>query len=78
MYDLTRKAYLIRSVVVHGDTIKNTDLPDKPAATLSEFVSAFEEVMRLGLRKALIERQVGQTGYWEDLLFNNPVENVSE
>ncbi len=78
VYDLTRKAYLIRSVVVHGGTIKNTDLPDKPAATLSEFVSALEEVMRLGLRKALIERQVGQTGYWEDLLFNNAVENVSE
>ncbi len=78
VFDLMRKAYDARSRVVHGGTINRTDLPDKPDATLREFVSAFEEVMRLGLRKALIEREVGQTGYWEDLLFSNPVENASE
>ena len=78
VFDLMRKAYDIRSRVVHGGAISNTNLPDKPAATLDEFVSAFEEVMRLGLRKVLADRQVGQAGYWEDLLFSNPLESASE
>ncbi len=78
VFDLVRKAYDVRSQIVHGGSIKNTALPDKPAATFGEFVSAFEDVMRLGLRKALIDPQVGQTGYWEDLLFSNPVESGPE
>ncbi len=73
MFDLMRKAYDIRSQVVHGGSIKNTNLPDNPTATLGEFVLAFADVMRLGLRRALIDPQVGRTGYWEDLLFGKPV-----
>ena len=75
VFDLMRKAYNVRSGVVHGGSIKNTGLPGKLAATFGEFVSAFEYVMRLGLQKALVHPQVGQTGYWEDLLFSDPVES---
>ena len=75
VFDLMRKAYNVRSGVVHGGSIKNTGLPGKLAATFGEFVSAFEDVMRLGLQKALVHPQVGQTGYWEDLLFSDPVES---
>ena len=78
VFDLMRKAYDVRSQVVHGGSIKNTGLPDKPTATLGELVSAFEDVMRLGLRKTLNERQIRQTGYWEDLLFDNSVEREPE
>jgi len=78
VFDLMRKAYDVRSKVVHGGSIKNTGLPDKPTATLGELVSAFEDVMRLGLRKTLNERQIRQTGYWEDLLFDNSVESEPE
>ena len=73
-----RKAYDIRSRIVHGGKISKTALPDNPDTTFGEFVSAFEEIMRLGLRKALIDPQAGQAGYWEDLLFNNPIEIGSE
>ncbi|MCZ6863627.1 MAG: HEPN domain-containing protein [Alphaproteobacteria bacterium] len=78
VFSLMRKAYDVRSQVVHGGSINNTGLPDNPGATLGELVAALEDAMRLGLRKALIDPQVGRTGYWEDLLFNNPIEDGQE
>lgn len=78
VFNLMSKAYDVRSRVVHGGSINNIDLPDKPGATLGELVAALEDVMRLGLQKALIDPQVGHTGYWEGLLFSNPVESGSE
>jgi hypothetical protein len=71
VFDLMRKAYVVRSDVVHGGSIRNTSLPDKPGATLHEFVSAIEDVLRLGLRKALTDPQVGRAKYWDDLLFSS-------
>ncbi len=73
VFNLMRKAYDVRSQVVHGGSINNTGLPDKPGATLRELVAALEDVMRLGIRKALIDPQVGQIGYWENLIFSDSV-----
>ncbi len=78
VFDLMRKAYNIRSEIVHGSSIKKTNLPDMPDAKLNDFVLACEELMRLGIRKALIDPQVGRTRYWEGLLFNNPIEGGQE
>ncbi len=78
VFDLMRKAYNIRSEIVHGSSIKKTNLPDMPDAKLNDFVLACEELMRLGIRKALIDPQVGRTRYWEGLLFNNSVESAQK
>ena len=63
---------------VHGRSIKKSGLPDKPGSSPSDLVSAFEDLMRLGLRKALVNPAVGLNGYWEDLLFKTSVSRGSE
>ena len=69
VFDVMRTAYDIRSNIVHGGSVKKTKLPDMPEAKLQDFVPASEEVIRLGIRKALTDPQFGQSGYWEGLLF---------
>ena len=69
VFDLMRRAYDIRSQIVHGGSVKKIKLPDIPDAKLNDFILATEEVIRLGIQKALIDPQVGLDGYWEDLLF---------
>ncbi len=49
-----------------------------PDAKLNDLVMASEEILRLGIRKALVDPRVGRTGYWEDLLFDNSVESEPE
>ena len=74
VFDVMRRAYRIRSRVVHGGAIDNTKLPDKADASVADFTSAVEQVMRAGLRKALIDRGIGTDGYWEELLFSDTTE----
>jgi Apea-like HEPN len=69
VYDLLREAYDVRSTVVHGGTIKHSKLPDKTDASLGEFVLAVEEVMRAGIKKALVDPDVEKPGFWDGLLF---------
>ena len=69
IFDLMRTAYDIRSDIVHGGSVKKTRLPDMPEAKLQDFVPASEEVIRRGIRQALIDPQFGQSGYWEGFLF---------
>lgn len=71
VFHLMRDAYDLRSKVVHGDTIKTAKLPDNSAATLNEFISELEEVMRLGIQKALINPEAGRPEFWEELLFSS-------
>ena len=78
VFAVMREAYDIRSDLVHGGSIKKIKLPDMPDATLDDLVLASEEILRLGIRKALADPRVGRTGYWEDLLFDNSVENEPE
>lgn len=69
VYDLLREAYDVRSAVVHGGSIRHTKLPDKPDANLGEFTLAVEEVMRLGIKKALVDPDIEKPGFWDGRLF---------
>lgn len=71
VFQLMLKAYDVRSDIVHGEEVKQTKLPDKPEATLQEFVSAVEDAMRLSIRKALADPLIGSKGYWEDLMLGS-------
>ena len=77
VFALMREAYDRRSDLVHGGFIKKVKLPDKPDATLHDLVLASEEILRLGIWKALADPEVGREGYWEDLLFDK-IENEPE
>ncbi len=72
-YQVMRRAYDVRSAVVHGGSPKDTRLPDNQAADLSTFTDAIEDLVRLALRKALAmgeaAEKLRQSGYWESQLF---------
>lgn len=72
VYRLMRRAYDARSSIVHGGSPKSTSLPDDEAAKLPAFTDAIEELVRLGLRKALGLKEGGKklrtAEYWEELL----------
>jgi hypothetical protein len=69
-----RQAYDARSAIVHGSSPKETRLPDNQSANLPTFIDAIEELVRLGLRKALSMREEGRklhsAEYWDNLLFS--------
>ena len=76
IFRVMRQAYDARSAVVHGGSPKETLLPDNQSATLPTFIDAIEELVRLGLRKALSMKDDGkkmrQAEYWDTLIFSKP------
>ncbi len=74
IYRVMRQAYDARSAIVHGGLPKETCLPDNQSANLSTFIDAIEELVRIGLRKALSMKEDGkkrrQTEYWDALVFS--------
>ena len=75
IFRVMRRAYDARSAIVHGGSPRDTRLPDNPSATLSTFIDAIEELVRLGLRKGLSMKEDGkrmrQAEYWDALVFSN-------
>lgn len=73
-----RDAYDARSAIVHGSlpSEKNIRLPDNQSATLPTFIDVIEELVRLGLRKALSMKEHGKNlrlaKYWDSLVFSKP------
>jgi len=74
IFRLMRRAYNARSAIVHGgDLPRDTSLPDNPSADLSIFIDAIEELVRLGLRKALsMNENMRQAEFWDALIFSKP------
>jgi hypothetical protein len=70
-----RRAYDVRSAIVHGGSPEDTGLPDNRSADLGTFIDAIEDLVRLGLRKALCMKRDGkkirQSDYWDTLVFSN-------
>jgi hypothetical protein len=79
IYRAMRQAYNARSAIVHGGSPKETRLPDNQSANLPTFIDAIEELVRLGLRKALSMKEDGkkmrQAEYWDTLVFSKPNPN---
>jgi len=75
VFRVMRRAYDVRSAIVHGGSPEDTRLPDNQSADLRTFIDAVEDVVRLGLRKALSMTQDGknisQSDYWDTLVFSN-------
>jgi len=75
IYSVMRQAYDARSAIVHGGSLKdtNTRLPDNQSANIQTFTDTIEELVRLGLRKAISMKENGknlhQSEYWDDLVF---------
>jgi hypothetical protein len=76
IFRVMRQAYDVRSAIVHGGSPKETPLPNNQSATLPTFIDAIEELVRLGLRKALSMKDDGkkirQADYWDTLVFSKP------
>jgi len=76
VFRVMRQAYDARSAIVHGGSPKETQLPNDQSAKLRTFIDAIEELVRLGLRKALLMKEDGkkirQAEYWDTLVFSNP------
>ncbi|MGH9196471.1 MAG: hypothetical protein ACRD1T_12100 [Acidimicrobiia bacterium] len=76
VYQLMRRAYDARSAIVHGGSPKKTGLPDNQCATLQVFTDAIEEMVRLGLRKAIALPEEGKrlhkSEYSDNLLMPPP------
>ncbi|ALA57217.1 HEPN domain-containing protein [Nitrospira moscoviensis] len=76
VFRIMRQAYDARSSIVHGGSPKETRLPDNQSTKLSTFIDAIEELVRIGLRKALSMKEDGkkmrQAEYWDTLVFSNP------
>lgn len=76
IFHMMRQAYDARSAIVHAGKSKKTyQLPTNQSVTLSTFIDTIEELVRLGLRKALSMKQDGKklrkANYWDDLVFSN-------
>lgn len=74
VFRLMRKAYGARSTVVHGaEPPKRIGTKDKSDASVAEFNAVLEELIRDGLRKAVVDQALGDrlrdSAYWDDLLF---------
>jgi hypothetical protein len=69
VFQVMRRAYDARSAIVHGGS-----LPDNESADLPAFIDAIEELVRLGLRKALSMKEdakkLRQSEYWDSLVFS--------
>ncbi|TKB69405.1 MAG: hypothetical protein E8D52_10695 [Nitrospira sp.] len=76
VFRIMRQAYDARSAIVHGGSPDETRLPDNQSANLLTFIDTIEELVRLGLRKALSMKEGGteirQANYWDNLVFSNP------
>jgi hypothetical protein len=76
IFRVMRRAYDARSAIVHGGSPKDTRLPDNQSANLPTFIDAIEELVRLGLCKALSMKEEGnmlrKAEYWDDLVFSKP------
>jgi hypothetical protein len=76
IFRVMRRAYDARSAIVHGGSPNDTRLPDNQSANLQTFIDAIEELVRLGLRKALSMKDGGkkmrQAEYWDSLIFSEP------
>lgn len=74
IFRVMRQAYDARSAIVHGGSPEETHLPDNRSANLQTFIDAIEELVRLGLCKALFMKEDGkemrQAEYWNNLLFS--------
>jgi hypothetical protein len=72
-----RQAYDARSAIVHGGSPKGTRLPGNQSADLPTFIDAIEDLVRLGLRKALSMKENGdkirQAEYWDTLVFSRAI-----
>ena len=77
VFRIMRQAYDNRSAIVHGGSSGDTRLPDNNSANLSIFISTIEELVRLGLCKALAMRaegkQLGKSEYWDSLVLSKLV-----
>ena len=75
-----RRAYDARSAIVHGGSPKDTRLPDNQSADLPTFIDAIEDLVRLGLRKALSMKEGGskirQPEYWDGLVFSDTTQSA--
>ena len=75
VYRLMRRAYDARSAIVHGGTPKDSRLPDDKLATFNTFIDAIEEIVRLGLRKALSMEDGGkrlrESAFWDSLILKS-------
>src|SRR5262249_41006290 len=76
IFPVMRQPYDARSAVVHGGSPQETHLPNDESGKLPAFIDAVEELVRLGLRKAILMKQDGkklrQADYWDTLVFSNP------
>ena len=74
VYTVMRRAYNLRSMIVHGGEVGDIALPDVAKATFGQFTDVIEEIIRLGLKKSLKIAGVATSSfriseYWESLLF---------
>jgi Apea-like HEPN len=76
IFCVMRRAYDVRSAIVHGGSPSDTRLPGDLSASLLTFIDAIEELVRLGLRKALSMNEEGkkmrQAEYWDSLVLSKP------
>jgi len=76
VFEVMRRAYDVRSAIVHRGKPAKTCLPNNPSANLQTFIEAIEELMRLALRKALSMKENGKNldkaEFWVDLIFSKP------
>jgi hypothetical protein len=75
VFRVMRRAYDARSKVVHGSSPSDVRLPDNASATLPVFIDVVEELVRLGIRKALAMKetvnQLNQSDYWDSLILGD-------
>lgn len=75
LFRVMRRAYDIRSSIVHGGSPKATGLPNNDAADLLQFVDGIEELVRLALRKAIGMQERGaqlrKSEFWEAMLLRS-------
>jgi hypothetical protein len=80
VFRVMRRAYDVRSAIVHGGPLEDTRLPDNESADLQTFIDAVEDIVRLGLRKALAMKEDGkkmrQAEYWEALVLSNAAATI--
>jgi hypothetical protein len=73
VYELMKKAYNVRSEIVHTGKVSNKTLNSLPQNSLNAFADDVEEIIRLALRKAInvasTEQDFGKSTYWDNLLF---------
>lgn len=70
IFDHMKRAYRVRSAIVHGGTPKTRDLRNPKGVVLSlpDFATLTEDVLRAGLKRAI--RWDGETIDWNRLIFS--------